>query len=204
MNVSADGTELWRKGVEHEALSTRTYGFWLFLMSDALIFAALFAAYGVMDHPMATFGGPDAHAIAKPLDGLFETFTVFASVLALSLGMVAFKYGERLGLTLGICGAFIFGAAFLGFEIHDFGQLVAQGATPQFSGFLSSYYALVATHGLHMALGMFWMLVLAVQLWTQGITDGLIGRMLNLRMYWQFQGTIWVCIYAFVTLRGAF
>ncbi|OYV32979.1 MAG: hypothetical protein B7Z80_25360 [Rhodospirillales bacterium 20-64-7] len=204
MNVSADGTELWRKGVEHDVLATRSYGFWLFMMSDALIFAALFAVYGVMDHQMATFGGPNAHAITKPLDGLFETFAVFASVLSLSLGMVAFKYGSRLGVTLGIMFAFLFGAVFLGFEIHEFGQLASKGYTPELSGFLSSYYALVATHGLHIAVGMFWMSFLVFQLWTQGITDGLVGRMLNLRMYWQFQGTIWICIYAFVTLRGAF
>jgi cytochrome o ubiquinol oxidase subunit 3 len=202
--ASADSV-LWQYEAEaHDDIATRTLGFWLYMMSDALIFAGLFAAYGVLDHSFNTAGGPGARQIVHPLDGFWQTLAVMTSVFAYSLASVAMKMRSRPGVILYIAIAVFLGLVFLGLELGDFARLIAQGDGPDRSGFLSVYFVLIATHGLHMAFGILWMLVMIVQVARSGFTSNIVARMLNLRMFWQFQASVWVCVYAFVYLRGAF
>jgi cytochrome o ubiquinol oxidase subunit 3 len=202
--VSVD-TVLWQSEPEaHDDLASRTLGFWLYMMSDALIFAALFAAYGVLDHPYNTAGGPGAHQIVRPLDGFWQTLAVMTSVLAYSLATVAMKMRSRPGVILYTAIALVLALVFLGLEFSDFARLINEGDGPDRSGFLSIYFLLIATHGLHMAFGILWMLVMIVQVQRSGFTAHVVARLLNLRMFWQFQASVWVCVYVFVYLRGAF
>lgn len=201
---SADSV-LWQHEPEaHDDVAARTLGFWLYMMSDALIFAALFAAYGVLDHPYNTAGGPSAHQIVRPFDGFWQTLAVMTSVFAYSLATVAMKMRSRPGVILYTSIALILGCVFLGLELGDFSGLVAQGNGPDRSGFLAIFFVLIATHGLHMAFGILWMLVMITQVARTGFTAHVVARLLNLRLFWQFQASVWVCVYAFVYLRGAF
>jgi cytochrome o ubiquinol oxidase subunit III len=196
---------LWQHEPEaHDDIAARTLGFWLYMMSDALIFAALFAAYGVLDHTYNTAGGPAARQIVHPIDGFWQTLAVMTSVLAYSLATVAMKMRSRPGVILYTAIALVLGLVFLGLELGDFGRLIAQGDGPDRSGFLSIYFVLIGTHGLHMAFGILWMLVMMVQVARSGFTSNIVARLLNLRMFWQFQASVWVCVYAFIYLRGAF
>ena len=189
---------------EHDDIATRTLGFWLYMMSDALIFAGLFASYGVLDQIYSTAGGPGAHQIVRPIDGFWQTLAVMTSVFAFSLATVAMKMRSKPGVILYTSIALVLGLVFIGLELGDFARLIAQGDGPDRSGFLSIFFALIGTHGLHMAFGILWMLVMIVQVARSGFTSNVVARMLNLRMFWQFQASVWVCVYAFVYLRGAF
>jgi cytochrome o ubiquinol oxidase subunit 3 len=202
--VSADSV-LWQLDPpHHDDIASRTLGFWLYMMSDALIFAGLFAAYGVLDSSYSLAGGPGAHQVVHPIEGFGETIAVMTSVLAFSLATVAMKMRSVPGVLLYTGIALVLGLVFLGLEVSDFATLIAQGAGPDRSGFLSCFFVLIGTHGLHMVFGILWMLVMMVQVARSGFTSNVVARMLNLRMFWQFQASVWVCVYVFVYLRGAF
>jgi cytochrome o ubiquinol oxidase subunit 3 len=195
---------LWAYGQEtHDMIATKTLGFWLYMLSDALIFAGLFAAYGVLDHSMNTAGGPTEAQIMHPIAAFWQTLAVLTSVFAYSLATVAVKHGYRQLVILCILAAIVLGGVFLALEFMDFADLYAHGATPQTSGFLSAYFVLIATHGLHMAFGILWLLVMAIQVGRLGLTAPVVAQLLNLRLFWQFQAAIWVCVYVFVYLKGA-
>ena len=194
---------LWHYHQEpHDPVSAKTLGFWLYMLSDALIFAGLFAAYGVLDHRMNAAGGPTAAQVVHPIAAFWQTFAVLTSVLAYSLATVALKTGNRAGVLLGILIAILFGLVFLGLEVNDFVTLFAAGATPERSGFLSAFFVLIASHGLHMVFGILWMLVMLVQIMRFGLNTEVVTRLLNLRLFWQFQASVWVCVYVFVYLKG--
>jgi len=195
---------MWHYGeTEHDPISTKTLGFWLYMLSDALIFAGLFAAYGVLAQPMNAAGGPTIAQIVHPVSAFWQTIAVLSSVLAYSLATVALKTGNRGGVLLGIITAIVLGTVFVGLEFSDFVTLFAIGATPDRSGLLSAFYVIVATHGLHMMFGILWMLVLIPQIIRSGLTTAIVARLLNLRLFWQFQASVWVCVYVYVYLRGA-
>ncbi|WP_298136187.1 cytochrome c oxidase subunit 3 [Acidiferrobacter sp.] len=200
MGAGADG--LWVEHYHHDVIATRTLGFWLYMLSDAMIFAGLFAAYAVLTHRYDAAGGPTLHALVHPLSAYGETVAVFASVLAYGSAMVALKNNNRTGVLAGLGVAFLLGAVFLGLEVHDFVDLFRAGITPQDSGYLSAFFALVMTHGLHMAFGLLWMAVMFVQVATQGFTDKTVYRLLNLKLFWHFQAILWVLVFTFVDLRG--
>jgi cytochrome o ubiquinol oxidase subunit 3 len=196
---------LWQTEPEaHDDIAARTLGFWLYMMSDALIFAALFAAYGVLDQPYSFDGGPGAGQVAHPIDGFWQTLAVMTSVFAFSLATVAMKMRSRPGVILYTVIALVLGCVFIALELSDFATLIAHGAGPDRSGFLAIFFVLIATHGLHMAFGILWMLVMIVQVARSGFTANVVARLLNLRLFWQFQAAVWVCVYAFVYLKGAF
>jgi cytochrome o ubiquinol oxidase subunit 3 len=202
--VEGELPPLWQYGHKaHDMIATKTLGFWLYMLSDALIFAGLFAAYGVLDHSMNAAGGPTEAQIVHPIAAFWQTIVVLTSVFAYSLATVAVKHNYRQLVALGILAAMLLGAIFLALEIADFADLYAHGATPQVSGFLSAFFVLVATHGLHMAFGILWLFVMLIQVVRFGLTAPVIAQLLNLRLFWQFQAAVWVCVYVFVYLKGA-
>ena len=138
-----------------------------------------------------------------PVAAFWQTVAILTSVLAYSLATVALKTGNRNGVLLGIVVAMVFGTAFIALELNDFASLFAMGATPDRSGYLSAFYILIATHGLHMLFGLLWMLVLVPQIIFSGFNTAVVTRLLNLRLFWQFQASVWVCVYVFVYLKGA-
>jgi cytochrome o ubiquinol oxidase subunit 3 len=195
---------LWHYGhEEHDVIATKTLGFWLYMLSDALIFAGIFAAYGVLDHTMNAAGGPTEAQVVHPIAAFWQTIAVLSSVFAYSLATVALKHGNRLWLMLGIVVAILLGGVFIALELSDFADLYAHGATAQTSGFLSAFFLIIATHGLHMAFGILWLVVMLAQILRLGLTAPVVAQLLNLRLFWQFQAAVWVCVYVFVYLKGA-
>jgi cytochrome o ubiquinol oxidase subunit III len=204
-NIIRDGKmpPLWHYGhEEHDVIGAKTFGFWLYMLSDALLFAGLFAAYAVLDHGMNMAGGPNEAQVVHPIAATWQTLAVLSSVFAYSLATVALKRGSRAGLIAGMAAAIVLGAVFIGLELADFASLVHAGATPDTSGFLSAFFVLIATHGLHMAFGILWMLVMLVQVLRFGLSTAVVAQLLNLRLFWQFQASVWVCVYVFVYLKG--
>lgn len=205
MNVIKDGKmpPLWHYGhEEHDVIAAKTFGFWLYMLSDALLFAGLFASYAVLDHVMNAAGGPTEAQVVHPIAATWQTLVVLSSVFAYSLATVALKRGNRAGLIAGMAVAAILGVVFIALELADFASLFHAGATPDTSGFLSAFFVLIATHGLHMAFGILWLLVMMVQVLRFGLSTAVVAQLLNLRLFWQFQASVWVCVYVFVYLKG--
>ncbi len=196
-------TKLWNTSAdEHDPISARTFGFWLYMMSDGLIFAALFASYAVLDGPMNGAGHPMAAQLLSASQGLVQTILVLASVLALSLGTLSIKTGNKAGVNLGLLLAALLGAVFLFIGGSDLVALSAAGNGATASAYLSVLFTLILTHGLHMGFGLLWMAVLLVQIAQSGFTTQVVGRLLCLRMFWQFQASVWVIVYVYVYLFG--
>ena len=189
--------------VGHNQISGRTFGFWLYMLSDALLFAALFAAYAVLDTKMSAAGGPIASQIVNLQEGFYQTVVLVGSITAFSLGTVAMKHNNRMGMNIGMVIAFILGAIFVAFGWHDLAALTAQGNGMDRSGYLSAFFVLIVTHAIHMLFGLLWMLVMMVQVARSGFNEMVVARILNLRMFWQFQVSVWICIYIYVYMIGA-
>src|ERR1700733_7862889 len=152
----------------HSGASTML-GFWIYLMSDCLIFAALFATYGVVGRSYAAGPAP-ADLFKLPTVALNTTMLLFSSI-TYGFAMLEMQQNRRTGTLawLGITG--LFGAAFIYFELHEFAHLIAEGATPQRSAFLSSFFTLVGTHGLHVTVGIIWLVTLMIQVARRGLGE---------------------------------
>jgi cytochrome o ubiquinol oxidase subunit III len=184
----------------HDAASTAQLGFWIYLMSDCLLFAGLFATYAVLH--VRTAGGPTAQ-------GLFDlpyvlTETVFLLVSSFTCGLATLAMGRRSrGATLAwLAVTFALGLAFVGMEVHEFARLVAQQAGPDRSAFLSSFFTLVATHGLHVTCGLIWMAIMMVLVLRKGLTPATVSRLSCLSLFWHFLDIIWVGVFTLVYLFG--
>jgi cytochrome o ubiquinol oxidase subunit 3 len=175
-------------------------GFWLYLMSDCLVFACLFAAYGVLGRNYAA-GPSGADLFDLPLVAL-NTAMLLLSSITYGFAMIEMQR-KRSGAVLGwlaITG--LFGAAFLGIELYEFSHLLHEGAGPQRSAFLSSFFALVGTHGLHVFFGIIWLITLMVQIGRFGLTGANRRRLLCLSMFWHFLDVVWIGVFTFVYLMG--
>ncbi len=206
MSQAADpaGVILWDQNhTEHDMIENRVLGFWLYLLSDAMIVAALFATYLVLDHRMNAAGGPTAGVVVHPLAAFGVTVLLFSGMLAYGLAMAALKAGDRRRVATWIAVAFALGLGFLIVEGHEFADLVLAGVTPERSGFLSAFFTLVLYHGVHIVFGLLWLAVMWVQVLRQGLTAQVVYRLLNLKMFWFFQGFIWIFVFSFVYLTGA-
>lgn len=182
-----------------EGDSTRL-GFWIYLMSDCLIFAALFATFGVLGGNYAAGPGPRDLFDLK-LVALNTSMLLFSSI-TYGFAMIAMQ-SDRVFQTqiwLGITG--LFGLAFLSIELYEFAHFIDVGATPQRSAFLSSFFALVGTHGLHVAFGIIWLVTLMIQVAMHGLIPANRRRIMCLSMFWHFLDVIWIGVFTFVYLMG--
>ena len=195
---------LWARGDhEHDMISTRLLGFWLYMLSDSLIFAALFAAYGVLSYDTSMSGGPTPHEVAAPGRAYIETIVLLTSVLAFGVGMTALKRNHPRMVVVWIVVSALIGLAFLGLEWSELARLVQQGDGPQRSGYLSIFFTLIAVHGIHIAIGLLWMVVMIVQVARSGLTVLVVYRLANLKIFWLYQALIWTFVFTFVYLRGS-
>lgn len=185
---------------EHPPGQSTMLGFWLYLMSDCLIFAMLFAAWGVYGASYA--GGPRPSELFElPLVALNTAMLLFSSI-TYGFAMLAAdekKQGATLGW-LAITG--VFGLCFLGIELYEFSNLIAEGAGPWRSAFLSSFFTLVGTHGLHVTFGIIWLVTLMVQVSRKGLIDANMRRLQCLSLFWHFLDVIWIGVFTFVYLMG--
>ena len=185
---------------DHHAENGTLLGFWIYLMSDCLIFAVLFATYAVLGRNYA--GGPTgAQLFALPTVAVNTTLLLLSSI-TYGMAMVACQEG-RAKATLGwlvITG--LFGCGFLGLEFREFHHLIADGAGPQRSAFLSSFFTLVGTHGLHVTFGVVWLVTLMAQIAQRGLTETNRRRLMCLSLFWHFLDVIWIGVFSFVYLLG--
>lgn len=178
-----------------------TFGFWLYLMSDCVLFAALFAAYAVLHS--ATYGGAMPSELFSLPYVFIETMLLLTSSFTVGLGLLAAHHNKKYGVLVALTATLVLGLSFLGMELSEFFHLVMQGHSWQESAFLSSFFTLVGTHGLHVLLGSVWMLVLMAHIFVRGISVGLTRKLLCLSLFWHFLDIIWVCIFTFVYLWSA-
>ncbi len=200
--VDPNTVELWDyEDHGHDFIGTRTLGFWLYMMSDAMIFAALFAAHGVYVRNFA--GSFTSQEVVHPMNAIWPTVFILSSVMTYGLGMVALKKGNKSGVVNALILSFLLGVGFLLMEWREFSELAAMGAIPQMSGFLSDFWTIVIAHAAHVLFGLIWMAVMIVQVAVNGFDQNNVYRLLNLKIFWHFQAVIWVSIFTFVYLFGA-
>ena len=177
------------------------FGFWIYLMTDLVLFASLFATFMVLRNN--TFGGPPASELFSLPFVLTETILLLVSSYVCGLAMLAVHKNKRnLALSL-FAIVFLLGAAFLGMELHEFTNLVHEGNGWQRSGFLSAFFTLVGTHGAHITVGLIWLAVMAFQVVQRGFTVHTIRRLTLFSMFWHFLDIVWIFIFTIVYLMGA-
>ncbi|ESQ80694.1 hypothetical protein ABENE_22285 [Asticcacaulis benevestitus DSM 16100 = ATCC BAA-896] len=175
-------------------------GFWLYLMSDCLIFSVLFATFGVL--AANTAGGPDGRDLFKLSYVAGETLILLITSFTFGMAMIQMHAGAKSKVILWLAITAAFGAAFIAMEIYEFAELLHEGAGPGRSAFLSAYFVLVGTHGLHVTAGLMWLITMIHQTMTYGL-DGIVRRRLAcLSLFWHFLDLVWICVFTFVYLRG--
>ena len=175
-------------------------GFWLYLMSDCLVFAVLFATYGVLGRNYAA-GPSGADLFDLKLVAVNTAMLLFSSI-TYGFAMLAMDKGKQAAMQGWLVVTGLFGLAFLGIELYEFAHMIHEGATPMRSAFLSSFFTLVGTHGLHVTFGLIWLTVLMVQVSKHGLIEANRRRLLCLSMFWHFLDVIWIGVFTFVYLMG--
>jgi cytochrome o ubiquinol oxidase subunit 3 len=181
-------------------IEQREFGFWLFLMSDAIIFALLFATYAVMAQ-----GHWAAQAPANMFDlerTAIETAVLLLSSLSFGMASVAIGARRRDVAILWLIVTALLGARFVMMEVEDFQALIAQGAGPEVNGYLSAYFTLIGTHGLHVTVGIVGIVIMLVQLLLRGLQPLVVSRIARLGLFWHFLDIVWIGIYSVVLLPG--
>jgi cytochrome o ubiquinol oxidase subunit 3 len=183
-----------------DVIGVQTFGFWIYLMSDLIIFATLFATFIVLGHNYA--GGPTGKDLFDLKYTLGETAFLLFSTVAYGMVMLALHAGKKQLVLLSLAVTFLLGAGFVAMEIHEFYGLVAAGHGPDTSAFLSSFFTLVGTHGTHVTFGLIWMATLIGQVAVKGLTSPVQSRLMRLSMFWHFLDIVWIGIFSIVYLMG--
>lgn len=177
------------------------YGFWIFLLSDIIMFSGFFAAYAVLSGETA--GGPSGHQLFDLRRVAIETGLLLASSFTAGLGSVATARKNMAHTQFWLLVTGLLGAAFLFIELQEFADLVARGAGPTRSAFLSSFFALVGCHGLHVGIGLLWLGTMMAQLWIKGFRETILRRLFCFNLFWHALDIIWVAVFTVVYLLGA-
>lgn len=185
---------------EDEQSNVATLGLWIYLMTDLVLFASLFATFMVLRHNTA--GGPSGPEIFNMPYVLIETFVLLFSSLMCGLAFLSAKFGRRGAMLTYLCLTILFGGLFLGMELAEFAQMAAEGHSWAESAFLSSYFTLVGTHGLHIAVGLLWALVLLVRLVYRPLDRHGLRKLGLFAIFWHFLELVWIFIFSIVYLIG--
>jgi cytochrome o ubiquinol oxidase subunit 3 len=176
------------------------YGFWIFLLSDIVMFSAFFAAHAVLS--TATAGGPHGRELFDPRSIAIETACLLLSSFTCGLAAVATSARSHLGTQAGLLVTGLLGLAFLGFEARDFANMLAQGAGPERSAFLSSLFSVVGLHGAHVTAGLLWLGTMMAQVFLKGFRPAIMRRLLCFYLFWHVLDIIWVALFTVVYLIG--
>lgn len=188
---------------EHEEYAIRerkTLGFWIYLMTDCVLFATLFATFAVLRN--ATAAGPSGAELFEMPFVLAETLILLTSSFTVGLAILAAKSGLKRQSLFWLVVTFLLGASFLVMEVYEFTKLIHEGAGPQNSAFLSAFFTLVATHGIHIAIGLLWLIVMIYRLWRFNFKKNDIFRLTIFSLFWHFLDIIWIFIFSIVYLIG--
>jgi cytochrome o ubiquinol oxidase subunit 3 len=176
------------------------YGFWLFLLSDIVVFSAIFATYAVLVD--ATAGGPSGAQLFNQTTVAIETACLLFSSFACGMMSLAAAARHYAWTYLGGAVTFLLGAAFLTLELREFAGMIAIGATPQRSAFLSAFFTLVGCHGVHVSVGLLWLAVMMAQIAAKGFREAVQRRLLCFSLFWHALDIIWVALFTIVYLMG--
>lgn len=185
----------------HDTGGTKVFGFWVYLMSDLILFASLFATYVVLAD--GTAGGPEGKDIFSLKFVLGETFLLLFSSITYGFAMLAMHRGKIASVNLWLFVTFLLGLGFVIMEVYEFHELIAEGYGPDRSGFLSGFFALVATHGIHVTCGLIWIIIMMIQISRRGLTEVNQTRLNCLSLFWHFLDVVWICVFTVVYLLGA-
>jgi cytochrome o ubiquinol oxidase subunit III len=205
LEATAGGGEPGRAGHAAGGLASKRiivgYGFWIFLLSDIIMFSAFFATYAVLVGETA--GGPSGRQLFHLNSVALETACLLASSFTCGLASIGAWAGRKFWFYGAMIVTFLFGAAFLGLELREFTGMIAQGAGPTRSAFLSAFFTLVGCHGLHVTAGLLWLLTMMAQVFAKGFRADILRRILCFSLFWHALDIIWVALFTVVYLMGA-
>ncbi|MEH2919749.1 cytochrome o ubiquinol oxidase subunit III [Samsonia erythrinae] len=185
----------------HDAGATKVFGFWVYLMSDLIIFGSLFATFAVLVN--GTAGGPSGKDIFDLSFVLVETFALLFSSITYGMAMIAMNKGNKSQVNAWLALTFLLGLVFIVMEIYEFHHLIVEGYGPDRSAFLSAFFALVGTHGIHVTGGLIWLVIMMIQVSSRGLTAVNKTRLMCLSLFWHFLDVVWICVFTVVYLLGA-
>jgi cytochrome o ubiquinol oxidase subunit 3 len=187
--------------LEHpDTVANKAFGFWIYLMSDLVLFSAIFATFAVVGRNYA--GGPTGKELFHLPYVFAETmFLLFSSALC-GLAVLAMHNAKKGSVLIGLSVTFLLGLGFISMEINEFYPMIIEGNGPDRSSFLSAFFTLVGTHGTHVTFGLIWMAVIMGQVFTKGLTTPVQSRLMRLSMFWHFLDIVWIGIFTFVYLMG--
>lgn len=183
-----------------DTFSKTVLGFWMYLMTDCILFASLFATYAVLH--TSTFGGPSSHELFNLSTSFVETMILLFSSVTCGFGMLSALRSDKNRILAWFAVTFLLGISFIALELHEFTHFVREGNSWERSAFLSSFFALVGTHGLHVSFGLLWMIVLMVQVFILGVTVDTFRRLVVFSLFWHFLDLVWIFIFTLVYLIG--
>lgn len=183
-----------------DAYSRTVLGFWMYLMTDCIVFATLFATYIVLH--THTFGGPEPRDLFSLKTAFIETMILLFSSAACGMAVIAAKHSKKIPTLIWLGVTFLLGASFIAMELHEFAHLVSEGHSWTKSAFLSSFFTLVGTHGLHVSFGLLWIIVMLLQVSFNSITLDTFRRLVIFSMFWHFLDLVWIFLFTIVYLMG--
>lgn len=200
MIQSSTAKQLKHNNMQHDTKSKTIFGFWIYLMTDCILFATLFATYAILRNN--NYGGPTEQDIFSLPFVLVETIILLVSSFVCGLALLAFHNRNKVQALTLLSMTALLGLAFIGMELYEFNHLFQAGEDWRRSGFLSAFFTLVGTHGLHIIAGIIWALTLIYQLLKRGFTDGVNRRMALFSLFWHFLDIVWIFIFTVVYLLG--
>ncbi|AKJ41104.1 cytochrome o ubiquinol oxidase subunit III [Pragia fontium] len=197
-NAHAQGHE--HHDHDHDSGAKTVFGFWIYLMSDCILFAAVFATYAVLATGIAD--GPSGKDIFELPYVAGETALLLLSSFTYGMAIISMYKGNKSQVVGWLAITFLFGLGFIGMELNEFHLLISEGYGPSRSAFLSGFFTLVGTHGLHVTLGLIWMAIMMIQVSKKGLTPKNNARLMCLSLFWHFLDVIWICVFTVVYLMG--
>jgi len=185
---------------EHHENNT-VFGFWLYLMTDCLLFASFFATYAVLF--MNTAGGVSGKDIFELNFVALETAALLVSSITFGFAMLCAQKQNRKAALSWLAVTWVLGASFIGMEVYEFHHLIIHGHGPQTSAFLTAFFSLVGLHGLHVTAGLVWMTIMFIEVSRRGLPDQTVTRLSCLSLFWHFLDIVWICVFTVVYLMGA-
>jgi cytochrome o ubiquinol oxidase subunit 3 len=185
----------------HDTGRNTTLGFWIYLMTDCILFASFFATYAVLF--MNTAGGVSGKDIFELDFVAVETAALLISSITFGFALISAFKKNKGGTLFWLAVTFCLGAVFIGMEIYEFHHLISHGMGPDKSAFLTAFFSLVGLHGCHVTAGLIWITVMFIEVSKNGITDRSVTRLSCLSLFWHFLDVVWICVFSFVYLMGA-
>ncbi|MCH2257175.1 MAG: cytochrome o ubiquinol oxidase subunit III [Alteromonas sp.] len=185
---------------EHHENNT-VFGFWLYLMTDCLLFASFFATYAVLF--MNTAGGVSGKDIFELNFVAVETAALLLSSITFGFAMICARRQNKSGALAWLAVTWALGACFIGMEVYEFHHLIEHGNGPQQSAFLTAFFSLVGLHGLHVTAGLIWMTIMFIEVTRRGLGEQTVTRLSCLSLFWHFLDIVWICVFTVVYLMGA-